>query len=213
MTFADRTDAGRQLAEALEKYRSDAPVILALPRGGVTVAAEVARILRAPLDLLIVRKLGVPGKPELAMGAVADAQPPVIVRNEDVIALAGVTGREFSEVCDREFTELRRRRNLYLGDRPRLSLKDRCVIVVDDGIATGATIRAALLAIRTARPRKIVLAVPVAASQTLQVLESEADDIVCLEPQDALGAIGDFYSDFTQVSDAQVVGALEAERG
>jgi predicted phosphoribosyltransferase len=212
MPFADRTDAGRQLGDALQEIGPETPIVLALPRGGVTVAAEVARTLHAPLDLMIVRKLGVPAQPELAMGAVADAEPPVIVRNEEVIASAGVTEQEFSEVRDREFTELRRRRNLYLGDRPRLSLRDRCVIVIDDGIATGATIRAALLAIRTARPRRIVLAVPVAASQTLQDLKSEADDVVCLEPQDALGAIGYFYGDFTQVSDAQVVAALEAAR-
>lgn len=213
MPFADRTDAGRRLADALQEYRPEAPIVLALPRGGVTVAAEVARTLHAPLGLMIVRKLGVPGQPELAMGAVADAQPPVIVRNDDVIARAGVTEQEFNQVRDREFTELRRRRNLYLGDQPHLSLKDRCVIVIDDGIATGATTRAALLAVRAAGPRSIVLAVPVAASSTLRTLRPEADAIVCLEPQEALGSIGGFYEDFTQVSDAEVIAALAAASG
>jgi putative phosphoribosyl transferase len=213
MIFADRTDAGRRLADALRAYRSDAPIILALPRGGVSVAAEVARELGAPLDLLIVRKLGVPGQPELAMGAVADAEPPVTVRNEDVIRLAGVTEPEFGRVRDLELIELQRRRKLYLGDQSRLILKDRCTIVVDDGIATGATIRAALFAVRAARPHKIVVGVPVAAAQTLQQLRSEADEIVCLEPQDALGAIGYFYDDFTQVSDAQVIAAIKASHG
>ncbi|RYG58149.1 MAG: phosphoribosyltransferase [Alphaproteobacteria bacterium] len=208
MTFADRTDAGRQLAAALQDHRSQAPIILALPRGGVAVAAEVARLLDAPLDLLIVRKLGVPGQPELAMGAVADAEPPVIVRNEDIIGLAAVTGPEFDTIRDLELAELARRRRLYLGDRPRPNLKDRCVIVVDDGIATGATTRAALRSVRAAQPGRIVLAVPVAAARALQELQSEADEIVCLEPQAALGAVGFYYDNFTQVSDAQVITAM-----
>jgi len=208
MPFSDRTDAGQQLAKALARYRQDKPVVLALPRGGVPVAAEIATALGAPLDLVLVRKIGVPYQPELAAGAVVDGGSPVVVRNEDIIRLAGVSEADFAAIRDRELAEIERRRKLYLGDRAHPALKDRTVIVVDDGIATGATTRAALRAIRTHKPRKLVLAVPVAPTSTLAELRDEADDIVCLEDHENFGAIGLFYADFSQVADAVVTDLL-----
>jgi predicted phosphoribosyltransferase len=183
-------------------------VVLALPRGGVPVAAEIAAALPAPLDLVIVRKVGVPGQPELAMGAVVDASPPVLVRNEDVISVAGISRASFEAECNRQLDEARRRRRLYLAGRTPISLIGKTAIVVDDGIATGATMRVALRYVRAAQPRRLVLAVPVAARRTLASLRSEADDVVCLEPSDDLGAVGAYYRDFTQVEDAEVIECL-----
>lgn len=208
MIFADRLDAGRRLGVALSRYRDGAPVIIALPRGGVPVAAEVARSLAAPVDLVIVRKVGVPGQPELAMGAVADASPPVIVRNEDVIAAAGIPPAAFEAECERQLAEARRRRKLYLAGRVPVPLAGRTAIVVDDGIATGATMRVALRSVRARRPRRLVLAVPVAARRTLASLQREVDDIVCLQPRDDLGAVGAHYGDFAQVEDGEVIETL-----
>jgi len=208
MPFIDRTDAGRQLAKTLARYNTKRPVVLALPRGGVPVAAEVAAVLDAPLDLILVRKIGVPFQPELAMGAVVDGSKPVIVRNDDVITLAGVSESEFNAVRDQELAEIERRRQRYLGDRPHSQIAGRIVIVVDDGIATGATTRAALRATRMRKPSKLVLAVPVAPTATLKELRDEADEIVCLEDYDEFGAIGYYYSDFSQISDAQVIEIL-----
>ncbi len=208
MPFIDRTDAGRKLAKALAHYKEQRPVVLALPRGGVPVAAEVAAALDAPLDLILVRKIGVPFQPELAMGAVVDGREPVIVRNEDVISLTGVSEQEFNATRDQQLAEIERRRKLYLGDRPHPQIAGRTVIVVDDGIATGATTRAALRAIRMRKPSKLVLAVPVAPTDTLKQLQGEADDIVCLEGYEDFGAIGFFYSDFAQVSDTEVIAIL-----
>jgi predicted phosphoribosyltransferase len=208
MPFTDRIDAGRQLANALAHYKNDRPVVLALPRGGVPVAAEIATSLEAPLDLVLVRKIGVPYQPELAAGAVVDGDKPVVVRNEDIIRLADVSEADFAAIRDRELAEIERRRKLYLGDRPHPELKDRTVIVVDDGIATGATTRAALRAIRSRSPRKLVLAVPVAPTSTLADMRREADDVVCLEDHEDFGAIGFFYADFSQVADAMVTDLL-----
>ena len=208
MPFRDRIDAGRRLAEALAGYKADRPVVLALPRGGVPVAAEIAAVLDAPLDLILVRKIGVPYQPELAAGAVVDGITPVVVRNDEIIRLAGVSEADFAAIRDRELAEIERRRRLYLGDRPHPDLKDKTVIVVDDGIATGATTRAALRAIRTRGPRRLVLAVPVAPTSTLADLRGEADDIVCLEDHEDFGAIGLFYADFSQVADATVTELL-----
>ena len=187
--------------------------MLALPRGGVPVAAEVATALDAPLDLILVRKIGVPFQPELAMGAVVDGVEPVIVRNEDVIQLSGVSETDFNTIRDEQLAEIERRRKLYLGDRPHPKVSGRTVIVVDDGIATGATTRAALHAIRMRKPSKLVLAVPVAPTDTLKTLRGEADDIVCLEDYEDFGAIGLFYSDFRQVSDTEVIGDIGSPSG
>ncbi|MCC6949728.1 MAG: phosphoribosyltransferase [Bradyrhizobiaceae bacterium] len=208
MPFTDRADAGRRLAASLAKFKSDCPVILALPRGGVPVAAEIAAALEAPLDLILVRKIGVPYQPELAMGAVVDGSQPIIVRNEDVIRLTGVSEEEFQVVCQTELAEIERRRRRYLGNRPHPQVEGRCAIVVDDGIATGATIRAALRATRMRNPRTLMLAVPVAPTSTLAELRNEADEIVCLEDYEPFGAIGLFYSDFRQVSDEEVIAML-----
>jgi putative phosphoribosyl transferase len=208
MPFADRVDAGRQLAKALARYQGQDVVVLALPRGGVPVAAQVAEALRAPLDLILVRKIGVPMQPELAMGAVVDGATPLVVRNEEVIELANVDEDEFKSVCDAELAEIERRRELYLGDRKRVDIAGRVTIVVDDGIATGATTRAALRAARARMPKKLVLAVPVAPTESLRDMQAEADEIVCLEDHQAFGAIGYYYSDFRQTSDREVVDAL-----
>jgi predicted phosphoribosyltransferase len=208
MPFADRTEAGRKLAQALAAYKDQQAVVLALPRGGVPVAAQVAEALKAPMDLILVRKIGVPMQPELAMGAVADGATPLIVRNEDVIQLAGIEEAEFKRVCDDELAEIERRRKLYLGSRERIEVAGRVVIVIDDGIATGATTRAALRATRARGPKRLVLAVPVAPTSTLKELHAEADEIVCLEDYEVFGAIGFFYSDFSQTSDQEVIDTL-----
>ena len=208
MPFVDRTDAGQQLAKALARYKDRRPIVLALPRGGVPVAAEIAAALDAPLDLILVRKIGVPFQPELAMGAIFDGIEPVIVRNEDVISLSGVSEQEFNTIRDQQLAEIERRRKLYLGDRPHPPVAGRTVLVVDDGVATGATTRAALHAIRQRKPSKLVLAVPVAPTDALEKLRGEADEVVCLEDYEHFGAIGLFYSDFSQVSDTEVTDIL-----
>jgi putative phosphoribosyl transferase len=197
------------LATALAGYRDQRPVILALPRGGVPVAAEVATALVAPLDLILVRKIGVPDQPELAMGAVVDGGDPIIVRNEDIIELAGIGQSEFKAVCDRELAEIERRRQGYLGSRQRADVAGRTAIVIDDGVATGATTRAALRATRMRKPKRLVLAVPVAPTHNLAALRADADDVVCLEDHEFFGAIGFYYLDFAQVLDEEVIKILE----
>ncbi len=208
MPFKDRADAGAKLADALSSYKDLRPVILALPRGGVPVAAKVARALNAPLDLLLVRKIGLPGQEELAMGAVVDGGAPITVRNEDVILAAGVNEAEFAVVRDRELAEIERRRANYIGNRARAEIEGRVVIVVDDGIATGATTRAALKALRLRRPKTLILAIPVGPTDTIEAIQAEADAVVCLEQYDVFGAIGMFYADFHQVSDREVISTL-----
>ncbi len=204
MAFTDRSDAGRRLAHALLTYEDQQPVILALLRGGVPVAAEVAAALDAPLDLILVRKIGVPMQPELAMGAVVDGGVPIVVRNDEVIRMAGVDEAEFEAIRDRELTEIERRRKLYLGNRAAVDVAGRVAIVVDDGIATGATTRAALRATRIRKPSKLVLSVPVAPTDTLVAMREEADDVICLEDHEFFGAIGFYYADFRQLSDREV---------
>ena len=208
MPFANRKDAGRQLAQALARYKGERAVVLALPRGGVPVAAEVAAALNAPLDLILVRKIGVPMQPELAMGAVVDGKKPLIVRNEEVIALTGVDETGFKAVCNAELAEIERRRKRYLGARPPINVAGRIAIVIDDGIATGATTRAALRATRARKPKKLILAVPVAPTESLAAMQDEADEVVCLEDHEPFGAIGYFYSDFRQISDQEVIDTL-----
>jgi putative phosphoribosyl transferase len=208
MSFRDRRQAGQKLAAALAGYNYQQVVVLALPRGGVPVAAEVATALQAPLDLVLVRKIGVPQQPELAMGAVVDGGEPLIVRNEDVIALAGIDQSEFEAVCESELAEIERRRQRYLGNRRRVDVAGRVAIVVDDGIATGATTRAALRATRMRNPSKLVLAVPVAPTESLAAMREEADEVVCLEDHGTFGAIGYYYADFHQISDQEVIETL-----
>jgi putative phosphoribosyl transferase len=208
MSFQDRTDAGRQLARALAGYKGQQPVVLALPRGGVSVAAEVATALDAPLDVILVRKIGVPFQPELAMGAVVDGDEPLVVRNEAVIRHAGIGEAAFQAVCDSELAEIERRRQRYLGGRERIEVTGRSAIVIDDGIATGATMRAALRATRLRKPKKLILAVPVAPTDSLAAMRREADEIVCIEAHADLGAIGYYYSDFRAVPDEAVIALL-----
>jgi putative phosphoribosyl transferase len=209
MPFYDRTDAGRRLAGELQKFKGEDVVVFALPRGGAPVAEPIATSLNAPLDLVLVRKIGVPFQPELAMGAVADGGNPVVVRNDDVIAMADIGDNEFQQACARELDEIERRRQLYLGNRARPEAKGHVAIVVDDGVATGATTRAALRAVRARGPKKLVLAVPVAPPDTLESLASEVDEIICLETHRAFGAIGFFYRDFRQISDDEVIDILD----
>jgi predicted phosphoribosyltransferase len=208
MGFRNRTEAGQRLAQALVGYKGQPVVVLALPRGGVVVAAEIAAALDAPLDLVLVRKIGVPRQPELAMGAVVDGSDPLVVRNEEVIKMARVATTEFQAVCQSELAEIERRRRRYLGERRRAAIADRIAIVVDDGIATGATTRAALRATRMREPQKLVLAVPLAPTNSLAALRPEADEIVCLEDHEDFAALGFYYADFRQVSDKEVIDIL-----
>jgi putative phosphoribosyl transferase len=209
MPFKNRSDAGRKLARALASYKEQQPVILALPRGGVPVAVEVAAALNVPLDLILVRKIGVPFQPELAMGAVVEGGAPIIVRNEDVIELAHIDESTFKAICDSELTEIERRRQRYLGSRQRPDISGHTAIVIDDGIATGATTRAALRATRMRNPKRLILAVPVAPTSAVAELRSEADDLICLEDHELFGAIGLYYADFSQVSDETVIDILK----
>jgi predicted phosphoribosyltransferase len=208
MPFKDRADAGRRLAAALVEHKNQEPVVLALPRGGVPVAAEVAAALNAPLDLILVRKIGVPFQPELAMGAVVDGGTPLVVRNDDVIRIAGIEQSEFDDICRKELAEIERRRQSYLGRRRRVNIAGRTAIVIDDGIATGATARAALRATRMRNPTRLVLAVPVAPTSSLADMQEEADEVVYLENYESFGAIGFYYSDFRQISDSEVIEIL-----
>jgi putative phosphoribosyl transferase len=209
MSFYDRSEAGQLLVAKLLKYKGESVVVFALPRGGAPVAAPIAAALNAPLDLVLVRKIGVPFQPELAMGAVADGGTPLTVRNDDVIAMAGISEEEFDAVRQRELTEIERRRRLYLGSRPRPDVRGCVAIVVDDGVATGATTRAALRAVRARHPKKLVLAVPVAPPDILDSLRMEADETICLEVHENFGAIGFFYADFRQIDDAEVIAILD----
>lgn len=208
MMFSDRRDAARQLAEALSGYCGQDAVVLALPRGGVPIGAEVAASLDAPLDLLLVRKIGVPWQPELAMGAVIDGEEPITVCNEDVICAAAVTDSDFDTASRSELHELERRRARYLGDRVRPEIAGRITIIVDDGVATGATMRAAIRGLRRKGPEKIVLAVPVAPASTVKRLAEEVDDLVCLHAPELFHAISLYYRDFAQVSDETVMRLL-----
>jgi putative phosphoribosyl transferase len=211
--FADRTDAGRRLAAALAHLRDQHPVVLALPRGGVPVGFEVAKALGAPLDVLLVRKIGAPLQPELAAGAVVDGAEPVLVRNEEVVRAYGIEEDWIEAEAARQLAEIERRRRLYCGDRPPVVVRGRTAILVDDGIATGTTVRAALRALARLGPRRRVLAVPVAPPETVARLAREADELVVLEQPEWMAAVGQFYRDFRQTEDAEVVRLLaEAAR-
>lgn len=188
-------------------------MVLALPRGGVPVAAEVAKELSAPLDLLLVRKIGAPGQPELAVGSVVDGGKPIIVRDEELMRRTGTSPRQFDLTCARELGEIERRRKFYQGGRSPQKLAGKTVIVVDDGLATGNTMQAALHAVRQRKPSRVVMAVPVAPASGLEKFRALADEIVCLETPEPFGAVGFFYDDFEQVTDSEVVRLLaEQER-
>jgi putative phosphoribosyl transferase len=208
--FIDRKDAGKQLAAALEKMRPEAPVVLALPRGGVAVGFEVANRLKAPLDVIVVRKLGAPGQPELGLGAIVDGDHPQSVLNREIIQELKVSPEYLQTEIESELNEIRRRQDLYRKGRPSIEVAGRTVIVVDDGIATGGSIRAALRGVRRKRARKLVLAVPVAPPETIESLRSEADEVICLEKPALFFAIGEFYEDFDQTTDREVIDLLNA---
>lgn len=207
--FSDRADAGRQLAARLLRFKAEHPLVLALPRGGVTVGFEIAQALGAPLDVVLVRKIGAPMQPELAIGAVADGEQPEMVVNRDIVALMELPDGYLDQERDRQLQEIERRRKLYLAGRLRPSIAGKTAIVVDDGIATGATVRAALLAVRRARPSRLVLAVPVAPADTIAELRRDVDVVECLETPVDFGAISLYYEDFRQVTNSEVTAMLE----
>lgn len=206
--FEDRTQAGARLGRALLEWKDRDPVVLALPRGGVPVGYEIARALGAPLDLLLVRKVGAPDQPELAVAAVVDGEAPQVVRNESVLRALGLGERWLERAAERELAEIERRRERYGAGREPVPVRGRTAVVVDDGIATGATARAALRGVRQRGAANVVLAVPVAPPETLEALRAEVDALVCLETPEPFGAIGAFYRDFHQLSDDDVVDLL-----
>ncbi|MFI8739409.1 phosphoribosyltransferase [Stutzerimonas zhaodongensis] len=211
--FRDRTHAGQELAEALQHLAADSPLVLALPRGGVPVAFEVAQRLRAPLDLVLVRKIGAPGNEELALGAVIDGAEPKWVINQELLNQIAPPPSWFEEEMQRQLTELERRRHRYCGERPAPVLTDRCVIVIDDGIATGATVRAALKGLKQSKPSHVVLAVPVGPRDVIEMLKTEVDELVCLAMPEPFIGVGCHYGNFEQTSDEQVVDLLAQAAG
>lgn len=208
--FEDRRDAGRRLGLALAELDPSAPVVYALPRGGVPVGFEVATVLGCPLDVLIVRKVGVPSQPELAMGALGEGD--VVIRNEGVIRAAGVSERAFAEVADREAEELVRRSAIYRAGRPPVDPSGRTAIVVDDGVATGSTARAALQVLAERHAAAVWLAIPVAPIESVESMREVSDRVVVLSTPRGFEAVGRWYRDFTQITDAQVEDLLARSR-
>ncbi len=212
MVFADRAEAGRLLAERLAELRLPQPLVLALPRGGVAVGAEIAGALGAPLDVLFVRKIGAPDQPELAVGAVADGSDPEIVANAEVLEALGLDRDYLREAAGREVTTLERRRRAWEPLRPGIGPEGRSAIVVDDGVATGMTMQAALRQLRRRGPARLLAAVPVASREALAMLAREADQVVCLSAPRRFGSVGSFYRSFLQVSDEEVAAMLREAR-
>ena len=210
MRFRDRSDAGRRLASRLQFLRSEDVVVLGLPRGGVPVAAEVARALRAPLDVILVRKLGVPAQPELGLGAIGESGARVI--NPEVVRYAHVSEAQIAQVEAKERAELQRRAQRFRGDVPHEPLAGRIAVIVDDGIATGSTARAACQVARALGAAAVVLAVPVAPPSADRALRGDADEVICLEMPERFLAIGEWYEDFAQTSDEEVVALLRVAR-
>lgn len=207
--FRDRFHAGRQLAAALHPYEGRPNlIVLALPRGGVPVGYEVARVLNAPLDVMLVLKLGVPGHEELAMGAIASGG--IRILSDDVVKAFGIPERVVASIAAQAEEELDRQERAYRDDRPPPDVKGRTVILVDDGLATGSTMRAAAAALRTQHPERLVAAVPVAPPETCAALQSEVDDVVCARAPEPFFAVGNWYDDFSQISDAEVRRLLRA---
>jgi len=210
--FSDRADAGRRLAGELKHLEEAGPAVLALLRGGVPVGFEIARELAAPLDVLLVRKIGVPWQPELAVGAIVDGDRLDCIVDQEMVHALGIPETYLEDEIAAQGREIERRRALYLKDRAPIAIEGRTAIVVDDGIATGATMRVALQAVRRRNPARLVLAVPVAPPDTLASLGEEADETVCPETPSGLGAIGFYYRDFHQMSDDEVTDLLARAR-
>lgn len=207
--FSNRHDAGRRLAERLRHLADQQPVVLGLPRGGVPVAAVVAEALNAPLDVLVVRKIGAPMQPELAIGAVTNGGERAFVLNEEVVRRLGIDEHYLDDAVQREHQEVVRRQKLYRSGRAAVEIAGRTAIVIDDGIATGATVRAGLQAIRAKSPRRLVLAIPVGPPDSVQALREDVDELVCLASPLQFFAVGQFYQDFSQTSDDEVIRLLD----
>jgi putative phosphoribosyl transferase len=206
--FKDRRDAGRQLADAVAALELERAIVLALPRGGVPVGYEIARRLNLPLDLALVRKIGAPGYPELGLGAVVDGSAPQLVLNEAIVRALDPPRDYLAEEKRRQLAEIERRRKLYRGDRPAPDLAGRSVVIVDDGIATGGTVRVVLQAVAHAQAARTIVAVPVAPAEMVPELEREADALICLATPEPFRAVGLAYEDFTQTSDTEVIALL-----
>ncbi|MBV8360287.1 MAG: phosphoribosyltransferase [Deltaproteobacteria bacterium] len=200
------------LARRLSSYHHTNTVVLGIPRGGLLVAREIADALAVPLDVIIARKLGAPGQPELGIGAVVDGDHPGTIFNQDIIEHLGVEDEYIKAEIARQLKEVQRRETTYRGGRPKVPLAGKTVIVVDDGIATGSSVRAALRGVRRQKPERLVLAVPVAPAESLEALRSDADEIVCLETPEDFFAVGQFYHDFHQVTDGEAKTILQTER-
>ncbi|WFU13249.1 phosphoribosyltransferase family protein (plasmid) [Rhizobium sp. CB3090] len=209
--FEDRTEAGRKLAKVLRHYRNRHVVVLGLPRGGVPVAFEIAKVLHAPMDIVFVRKVGLPCAPEVAMGAVVDGTHPHIYRNEAVIRRVRVTEEAFQFAAEEELREIARRKAVFKDVLPRCDIRGKTVILVDDGLATGSTMEAALSAIKGNGVGRTVIAVPVAHFSAISALKNDADEIICLETTHFFRGVGDFYNHFPQLSDDDVVGYLHSQ--
>jgi putative phosphoribosyl transferase len=208
LIFADRAEAGRLLAERLVTMRLQHPLVLALLRGGVPVGAEIAMRLHAPLDVVFVRKLGAPDQPELAVGAIADGAEPEIVLNTELVALLDLDEDYIAAAAKRELSVIEQRRGEYEGLRPAVEPAGRALIVVDDGVATGMTMQAALRQLKRRQPARLIAAAPVASREAVAMLRREADDVVCLTSPRRFGSVGAFYRSFLQVSDGEVAALL-----
>ena len=206
--YADRAEAGRLLAEKLADMQLTDPLVLALPRGGVPVGAEIARRLNAPLDIVFVRKLGAPDQPELAVGAVADGSEPEIVLNTELVAMLDLDEDYIAEAAKRELAVIERRRLEWAALRPAVDPAGRALIVVDDGVATGMTMQVALRQLARRKPARLIAAAPVASREAVAMLRREADDVVCLSSPRRFGSVGSFYRSFLQVTDAEVAALL-----
>ena len=207
--FRDRTDAGEKLAFRLQHLKPEHPVVIALPRGGVPVAFEVAKVLEAPLDVILIRKIGAPGQPELAVGAVTDGGRPEVVINKDIARATGASADYIERQKEAELKHIEERRARYFTGVPRPDIEGRTVIVIDDGIATGATMRVAVKAFEHRGAGRLVVAVPVAPPDTIERLQQEVDEVVCLDAPEFFHAVGAFYRDFTQTQDDDVVDLLQ----